>query len=91
MNKHRLVFFLVACALFLTCSRRQNPYTDPDNAAVNETRLPAVSTALDMYASHQCSVEVFLPEFVDTFMVVVRQPGFIDTIALVDSVSENNP
>ena len=72
--------------VFLFCSSPQNPYTNPDNAIIRaDSSLVSLNDTLKISTEYKCSVNVYLPNLVDSFFVRVSdstiQKGAVNGIS----------
>lgn len=71
MLKHgTIVCLFMFIPLFLFCTSPQNPYSNPDNAIIQaDSSLAALKDTLKNSTEYKCTVNVFLPNLVDSFFV----------------------
>jgi hypothetical protein len=91
MRVWAFVFCAAAAAFLITCSSPSNPYTNPGNATLGETALPPASSTLDAHSAYPCSVQVILPQYVDTIIVILSEKGAVDTLFVRDSAKSDSP
>jgi hypothetical protein len=62
--------FLLTVLMFLFCAQPENPYLNPNNATIQvSTSLKTLTDTLKTSTQYKCSVDVFLPNLVDSFFV----------------------
>jgi hypothetical protein len=65
-----VVCFLMFAAVFLSCTHPLDPYSNPDNAIIQpDSSLTTLKDTLKISTAYTCSVNVFLPNLVDSFFV----------------------
>ena len=71
MLKQSAVFYLlISIPVILFCTSPQNPYSNPDNAKIQaDSSLAALKDTLKISTEYKCTVNVFLPNLVDSFFV----------------------
>jgi hypothetical protein len=71
MLKQSAVFYLlISIPVILFCTSPQNPYSNPDNAIIQaDSSLAALKDTLKISTEYKCTVNVFLPNLVDSFFV----------------------
>jgi hypothetical protein len=87
MRKTCFMIFVIAGIMFLGCIKNQdNPFKNPDNAQIINTRISSSDSTVYMHSEYSCTVNVFLPEFIDTLAAVICYEDFCDTLSIIDSI-----
>ena len=69
-KRNAIVCLLMFMLTFLFCSSPQNPYSNPNNAIIQDSvSLTTLKDTLKISTVYRCTVNVFLPNLVDSFFV----------------------